>query len=356
MSARTVWEIVEERGPGLATLCNEDRGFSIGHLYAQSLLTLKMRLIRKGLSLWFKSPTKKCQEIRLVFPLCLVNRPPKEKNMMHLSVPNLTGVVNCIQAKGLANPRHTDTAWGIVKLRDVNDNAPRFQPEHLSITLTENELPKVPLARLSAPDLDMEGKQLVEYRLEDNFGALNVDTKGNLGLWRPLDRENFDGGTAVVRVIGVDQGLPHPLSSTATVTISINDENDCPPYVVDTLFHVTEERQATLLGVLTASDQDDWELGHGPPFSYSLASSNPPEMLNLFSIKLDADLDNGRGGAELWTTGPIDREAQQQLTVLVHVTDAEGLADNTKITVVVDDINDNPMKPATKSVYLWRPE
>nr|XP_027218828.1 putative neural-cadherin 2 [Penaeus vannamei] len=201
-----------------------------------------------------------------------------------------------------------------------------------------------------------EGKQQVEYRLEDNFGALNVDAKGNLGLSSPLDRENFDGGKAVVKVIGVDQGLPHPLSSTATVTISINDENDCPPHVVDTVFHVTEERQSTLLGVLKAFDQDDWELGHGPPFSFALASSNPPEVLNLFNIKFDADLDSGRGGAELWTTGPIDREVRKQLQVVVRVTDAQGLADTTNITVVVDDINDNPMSPATKSVYLWRPE
>lgn len=69
---------------------------------------------------------------------------------------------------------------------------------------------------------------------------------------------------------------------------------------------------------------------------------------------MTADLDSGRGGAEVWTTGPLDREEHRELEVLVRVTDAGGRSDTNLITVVIDDINDNPMRPASKTVYLWK--
>lgn len=65
-------------------------------------------------------------------------------------------------------------------------------------------------------------------------------------------------------------------------------------------------------------------------------------------------LDSGRGGAEVWTTRGVDREEHRQLTVEVVVGDAGGLAATHPITVIIDDINDNPMKPATKTVHLWK--
>lgn len=68
------------------------------------------------------------------------------------------------------------------------------------------------------------------------------------------------------------------------------------------------------------------------------------------------DLDSGRGGAEVWTTGPVDREEYRELKVLVQVTDAGGLLDTHALTVIIDDLNDNPMRPASKTVYLWKTE
>lgn len=36
------------------------------------------------------------------------------------------------------------------------------------------------------------------------------------------------------------------------------------------------------------------------------------------------------------------------------VADAGGLASTHTLTVIVDDLNDHPMKPAAKTVYLWK--
>lgn len=69
-----------------------------------------------------------------------------------------------------------------------------------------------------------------------------------------------------------------------------------------------------------------------------------------------AGLDSGRGGAAVWTVGPLDRERRRQLSADIVVADAGGLSATHPITIVVDDINDNPMKPAAKTVYLWKPQ
>ncbi|KAK3849099.1 hypothetical protein Pcinc_044133, partial [Petrolisthes cinctipes] len=202
------------------------------------------------------------------------------------------------------------------------------------------------------------GEGGVDYSVEGGWEALTVDTEGGVHLATQVDREATGGdggdGEGVARVIAVDRGTP-PLSSTATLSITVTDVNDCPPTLLPpTLLHVIEGGPPTLLGILKATDPDVWELGHGPPFNFTLYAHNTQHVLTLINLKFDPYLDSGRGGAELWTTGPVDREEHRQLEVGVKVTDVEGLEAVQNITIIIDDINDNPMKPAAKTVYLWK--
>ena len=65
-------------------------------------------------------------------------------------------------------------------------------------------------------------------------------------------------------------------------------------------------------------------------------------------------MDSGRGGAELWSRGPIDREEHKFVDVDILVEDAGGLQSIQTVTIIPDDINDHPMKPGAKHVYLWK--
>nr|XP_045603729.1 putative neural-cadherin 2 isoform X2 [Procambarus clarkii]XP_045603730.1 putative neural-cadherin 2 isoform X2 [Procambarus clarkii] len=255
---------------------------------------------------------------------------------------------------GWSDARHTDTAWVEVRLRDVNDNPPQFSRPHAHVTVREDTAPGTLLASLPAVDPDMMEEQVVEYRVVGGWGVVTVDGVGGVRLWRALDRESPGGEVGVARVVAVDDGRPS-LSSTATLTITLTDVNDCPPRLLPpTVLHVTEGAPASLLGILTATDDDVWALGHGPPFTFTLAPSNPAHVLNILNISSQAGLDSGRGGAEVWTVGPLDREEHRQLRAEVVVADAGGLAATHPITIVVDDVNDNPMKPGFKTVYLWK--
>lgn len=127
----------------------------------------------------------------------------------------------------------------------------------------------------------------MDYRVEGGWDALTVDTDGGVRLRTQLDRESAGGAEGVARVVAVDNGTP-PLSSTATLSITVTDVNDCPPTLLPpTLLHVVEGGPPTLLGVLKATDPDVWELGHGPPFNLTLHPANPAHVLALIALKFD---------------------------------------------------------------------
>ena len=52
--------------------------------------------------------------------------------------------------------------------------------------------------------------------------------------------------------------------------------------------------------------------------------------------------------------GGLDREVWAALEVNVSVGDAGGLWSSNTVLVVINDLNDHPMKPAAKTVYLWK--
>ncbi|XP_069937245.1 neural-cadherin-like, partial [Cherax quadricarinatus] len=198
------------------------------------------------------------------------------------------------------------------------------------------------------------GELGVDYHLEGGWDVLSVDVNGTVTLRGMLDRDAPGGDAEVARILAVDRGRPR-LTATATLTITVTDVNDCPPSLLPpTRLHITEGSPPTKLGVLKITDPDVWALGHGPPFNISMSPSNPAHVLNLVSLKFDRRLDSGRGGAEVWTEAALDREEHRQLVVDVVVMDAEGLAATRSFTLLIDDINDNPMKPGAKTVFLWK--
>ena len=104
---------------------------------------------------------------------------------------------------------------------------------------------------------------------------------------RALDRESLERGMAVVKIVAEDHGNP-PQSSTATLSLSLSDVNDCPPELnLPRTLHVVEGSMAGMVGVITATDRDVWALGNGPPFKFSLASSNSDEIMDIITLKMD---------------------------------------------------------------------
>ncbi|NWV98966.1 CDHR3 protein, partial [Machaerirhynchus nigripectus] len=130
---------------------------------------------------------------------------------------------------------------------------------------------------------------------------------------------------------------PDGLNSTKTVNINIININDERPYFTtkQRIYRIPEEQSlGTIVANITAKDPDDED--SPSRLFYSIQSSN-----RLFSI-------NPATGA-LQVTGRIDRDAlplrlHPNISLIVRVEDSlsSGHASEMEITIIVDDINDNP--------------
>ncbi|XP_061090045.1 protocadherin gamma-A11-like [Conger conger] len=124
-----------------------------------------------------------------------------------------------------------------VSISDVNDNPPAFDEQSYSAYVTENNKPGTSVISVRARDPDWRQNGTVFYSLlssevsgvpVSSFVSINGDT-GVIHAVRSFDYEQFR--SFKVQVIARDNGSP-PLSSNATVSVFITDENDNSPQIL----------------------------------------------------------------------------------------------------------------------------
>ncbi|XP_068545268.1 cadherin-23 isoform X3 [Anas acuta] len=238
------------------------------------------------------------------------------------------------------------TASLTVTVLDDNDNRPVFQPASVTARLRENSPPGFSVLRVTATDADSGLNKQLDYRIEgggqDRFlieAATGVIRVANLSI----DREERDAYR--LTVVAVDQGTP-ALSGTATVSIIIDDVNDCRPEFVNPIQTVSVPESAapgTVVAEVTAIDRD-----LHPRLEYYLleivarddTDALVPNQQGTFTV------DFRTGAVKIKT--PLNRElvATYELTISVHdnaseVIDRSVSVPNAKLTVNVLDVNDN---------------
>ncbi|XP_069188218.1 putative neural-cadherin 2 [Procambarus clarkii] len=181
------------------------------------------------------------------------------------------------------------TGTVLVEVGDTNDTPPKFSKEEWLLQVPETRAPRLPLAFLSVLDQDIcnnftfrggEGRVLflISPR-SDPEGRFGINGFGAVQLARSLDRETASNHT--VLVLAVDDGVPQR-TATATLTydlpqVNVTDVNDNPPFLAEPrVVEVAENGPAQLVARVRLDDPDDWERGHGPPFTISLHPHAPP--------------------------------------------------------------------------------
>ncbi|XP_017570650.2 protocadherin beta-16-like isoform X19 [Pygocentrus nattereri] len=181
-----------------------------------------------------------------------------------------------------------------ISISDVNDNPPVFDEPSYNAYVAENNKPGTSICSVTARDPDWRQNGTVLYSLVSSevngvpvssFLSINADT-GVIHAVRSFDYEQFRNFK--VQVVARDNGSP-PLSSNATVSVFITDENDNSPQI---LYPAPEGKslmtemvpKAALSGSLVskviAVDSDS---GQNAWLSYHIVKSTDP---GLFSIGL----------------------------------------------------------------------
>ncbi|CAH1400249.1 unnamed protein product, partial [Nezara viridula] len=134
-----------------------------------------------------------------------------------------------------------------ITVEDENDNPPKFTQSHYDIRVRENWKPETPLLKLAVSDSDLNSNVWLSLKGKGNE-LFTLSQSGSLRLNRALDRE--ERSVYTFSVIARDQGN---LSSEASITVHVEDENDNKPKFVDLAILSEEARVVPGTGDLRIS-------------------------------------------------------------------------------------------------------
>lgn len=243
-----------------------------------------------------------------------------------------------VQAKDLgpnAIPAHCKV---LVKMTDVNDNAPEITFSTVTESVSEKAAPGTVIALLSVTDKDAEenGQIHVEllgevpFKLKSSFrNYFTIVTDG------PLNREQADSYS--VTVVARDKGTPS-LATSKSIRVQVSDENDNSPTFTQNIYdvYVTENNvPGAYIHAVTALDPDARQ---NALISYSILECNIQGM----SVKTYVSINEETG--YLYALRSFDYELLKDFTFMVHARDAgtPPLSSNATVKVIIVDQNDNP--------------
>ncbi|CAM5133666.1 unnamed protein product [Eretmochelys imbricata] len=225
----------------------------------------------------------------------------------------------------------------LVRVIDVNDNAPKITIASLFSSVSEDNPPGTLIALLNIRDKDSgENGEVtcsipgnLPFRLQksfDNYYSLVTD--------RPLDRERVSDYNVTIKV--TDRGAPN-LASKTTILVQLSDINDNAPIFSQTSYtlYITENNpRGASFGFLKANDPDS---GENARVTYSITGTQIQEAPLSSSISI-----NSETGA-LYALRSFDYEQFREIRFQVQAQDGGSppLSSNVSVTLFILDQNDN---------------
>ncbi|XP_029703575.1 protocadherin beta-15-like [Takifugu rubripes] len=239
-----------------------------------------------------------------------------------------------IEASDKGTPPLTSRCRVIVKVKDVNDNAPEIEVTSLSNTVPEDSKPGTVISLISVSDKDsgVNGKIIsritsdVPFELKPSYkeNTYSIVTKAF------LDREmtsHYD-----IRIQAVDCGEP-PLSTVRSIQVQVSDINDnSPRFIQNPLQFYLVENNVAGASIFSVSATDN-DVSENAVISYSIA------RLNDVTSFLNVNSENGQISA----LKSFDFETLKtfQFQVVASDSGSPSLSSNVTVNVFILDQNDN---------------
>nr|XP_020860767.1 protocadherin gamma-A4 isoform X19 [Phascolarctos cinereus] len=234
-------------------------------------------------------------------------------------------------------PGLLDRAKVLIKVLDVNDNAPDVIITSVTNSISENSSAGSVIALFNVHDRDSGENGQVTCSIPEHLPFKLEKSYGNyysLVTDRALDREQIS--IYNVTVTATDGGNP-PLSSDTHISLHIQDTNDNPPLFVQTSYsaYVMENNpRGTSIYCLTAQDPDSEENGR---ITYSITddSVHGAPLSSYVSINSETGV--------LYALRSFDYEQFRGLKLGVTAKDSGDppLSTNVTLTLFILDQNDN---------------
>ncbi|XP_047657229.1 cadherin-related family member 2 [Tachysurus fulvidraco] len=241
-----------------------------------------------------------------------------------------------VVATDVGEPKFVSTATVTIKIKDINDNIPKFVKDTYELTVPENCENGTILETITATDEDaLDNNKLTYTLLPDNILLLfNVyTTNGSIYVknGKELDRERRNLYFATLQAKDSVGNV-----GTTVLEITVDDVNDQTPQFLQNPYQVFIRENNVLNTYVEAQDNDE----PGTPNSAIKYGIEPGEYSSNFTINKDT--------GELTSKGALDREAidvklKGVITLNITATDMgiPALSSWVKFIINVDDENDN---------------
>lgn len=232
-------------------------------------------------------------------------------------------------------PEKSGTTLLLIKILDVNDNAPVFDEPVKRVSLLENSPPGTLVTKLNATDVDSGVNGRISYLFskytpERILKMFSVDSKsGEIRVVGDVDYE--EANVYDITVQARDGGSP-AMEGSCNIKVEIIDVNDNTPEV--TLTSLTspireDADSGTVIALISAKDLDSGDNGK---VTLKVSQGLPFKLKSAFGEHYT-----------LVTDGRLDREAIDEYTVVVTATDSGSppLSSEKRFAVRLSDVNDN---------------
>ncbi|XP_078267851.1 protocadherin-1-like isoform X2 [Rhinoraja longicauda] len=238
-----------------------------------------------------------------------------------------------IVAVDSGNPPLSSTNTLKVRVADVNDNAPVFAQNRMTLAILENNRPPTFLRRLDATDADSGTNAELVYSLHPDQAVqglfqINPNT-GEVRVVSVLDREHR--GRYEFKVAAADKGDPS-LKGTATVVVNVLDENDNDPRFMLNAYNFSVRENlppSSPVGMVTVSDADQ--------------EANARVTLYVDPDNGEFEIQNGTG--TILSRVSFDRERQSTYTFQLKAVDGGTPSRSAYVSVTINVLDENDNTP-----------
>ncbi|KAM6222118.1 cadherin-8 isoform 1-T1 [Rhynchocyon petersi] len=237
----------------------------------------------------------------------------------------------------------------IIKVQDINDNAPEFLNGPYHATVPEMSILGTSVTNVTATDADDpvygNSAKLVYSILEGQpYFSIEPETAIIKTALPNMDREAKEEYLVVIQAKDMG-GHSGGLSGTTTLTVTLTDVNDNPPKFAQSLYHFSVPEDVVLgtaIGRVKANDQD---IGENAQSSYDIIDG---DGTTLFEITSDAQAQDGI----IRLRRPLDFETKKSYTLKVEAANVHidprfssrgPFKDTATVKIVVEDSDEPPV-------------